>query len=146
MLADKSKKRSTIFLAFVLILATGYYFIVSQGSPSFRFSAEKRVFGFYGSKHTSAVFSLDTLEELRLYEGTESDYGRPVEGGRLWGGYHYGTWENESLGVYEAYVSERFPTYMIARDGEKTAIFNAENAETTQAIYRQLHQFWIENQ
>lgn len=142
---DKSKKRGIIFLALVLILATGYYFFVSQGTPVFRFSAEKRTFAFTGSKNTSAVFLFDTLEALEFYEGTEQNYGEPAGGGTVWGGYNYGTWKNDSLGTYEAFVSTRMNAYIIARDAEKTAIFNTTNTETTRSLYEQLLQFWKEN-
>lgn len=141
---DKSKKRSIIFLAFVLILATGYYFFVSQGSPSFRFSAQNRTFSFHGSKNTAAAFSFDTLTALELYEGT-ADYGVPAGGGKVWGGYHYGTWKSGALGEYEAFVTERFGTCIIAKDDEKTAVFNTSNAETTISLYRQLYDFWQGN-
>ena len=142
---DKSKKRSIIFLALVLIIATGYYFFVSQGTPVFRFSAEKRTFAFAGSKNTSAVFSFDTLEALEFYDGTEQNYGEPAGGGTVWGGYNYGTWKSASLGTYEAFVSTRMSVYIIARDAEKTAIFNTTNAETTRSLYEQLNDFWKGN-
>ena len=142
---DRSKRRNIIFLVFVLIVATGYYFFISQGSPSFRFSAQDRVFSFQGPKNTEAVFSVDSLLALELYDGTEIAYGEPAGGGKVWGGYHYGTWENASLGEYEAFASERFSTYIIAKDAEKTAIFNTSNAETTRSLYQQLYDFWTAN-
>lgn len=142
---DKSKKRSLIFLAFVLIVATGYYFFISQGSPSFRFSAQDRVFSFHGPKNTAAVFSVDDLLALELYDGIAPAYGEPAGGGKVWGGYHYGVWKNASLGEYEAFASERFNTYIIARDAEKTAVFNTSNAETTRSLYQQLYDFWTAN-
>ena len=139
---DTSKRKSLIFLAFVLILATGYYFFVSQGTPSLRFSAEKRTFSFHGSKGTAAYFSFDTLQTLDLYAGTAPAYGEPAGGGEVLGGYRYGTWKNSTLGEYEAFVSERFTSYIIASDGEKTAIFNTSNADTTASLYEQLYAFW----
>ena len=142
---DRNRKRSIIFLAFVLILATGYYFFVSQGSPSFRFSAQNRVFSFQGPKNTSAVFSVDSLLALELYDGTEPAFGEPAGGGKVWGGYLYGTWKNGSLGEYQAFASDRFNTCIIARDAEKTAVFNTSNAETTRSLYHQLYDFWKAN-
>ena len=138
------KRKNIIFIAFMLIIATGYYLFVSQGTPAFQFSAEKRSFAFTGSKNTSAVFYFDTLTDLDLYDGDVSDYGEPAGGGSVIGGYNYGTWKNDSLGTYEAFVSTRMTAYIIARDDEKTAIFNTSNNETTRSLYEQLQRFRTE--
>ncbi|MBR2288625.1 MAG: hypothetical protein IJ865_10295 [Clostridia bacterium] len=139
---DKSHKRNLAFLAFVLIAATAYYLFVSQGTPSLRFSAEKRLFSFVGAKHTAVVFSFDTLEALEFHEGDAAAFGAPVTGGQVYGGYAYGTWKSEPYGEYEAFVSMRIPAFILAKDQEKSAVFNVSNTETTRSLYEQLYAFW----
>lgn len=134
------KRRNLAFLAFVLIVASAYYLFVSQGSPAFRFSAGEGTFAFEGAHKTRAQFGFDTLEALELRE--DPDYGACVRGGEAPGGVLYGTWKSESLGEYEAFVRKGIGACILARDGDKTAAFNTENAQTTAALYEQLYAFW----
>ena len=142
MLRDRNKMKSAIFLFFVLVVATGYYFFAQQEAPSIRFSAENRTLAFYGSKNTAAAFSFDTLTAIELYDDAVPAYGTAVSGGEVYGGYLYGTWRNDQLGEYEAFVSTRMNTYVIVKDDEKTAIFNTSNEELTRNLYKQLYAFW----
>ena len=146
----KARRRSLIFLALVLVGFTIYYFVVGQSAPVFRFSAQQRTVGFSGMKGTSCLFSLDDLEEFSLYTGGSPDWGQPLtggagqEGGTGLGGVHYGTWHSDTIGEYQAYVTERITNYILLRDGEKTAIFNSDNNETTRSVYEQLIKFMDE--
>lgn len=134
------KKRNLAFLAFVLIAASAYYLFISQGNPTFRFSAEAGTFAFEGAHETRAAFSFDTLEALELRE--DPDYGACVRGGEAPGGVLYGTWQSGALGEYEAFVRKGIGACILARGGGKAAAFNTENAQTTAALYEQLYTFW----
>lgn len=134
------KKRNLAFLAFVLAVASAYTLFVSQGSPVFRFSAGEGTFAFEGANKTRAQFSFETLEALELWE--DPDYGACVRGGEAPGGTLYGTWQSGALGEYEAFVRKGIGACIVARDGDKAAAFNTENAQTTAALYEQLYAFW----
>ena len=138
---DDSRKRSLICLALVLIGVTVYFFFIGQGAPVFRFNKETGQFGFQGSRNTSVSFSFDSLETLDLYTGDAPDWGTAVDGGDVLGGHHYGTWKSETLGTYEAFVTERIHHYIRVSDGEKTAVFNTESNDTTDALYGQMLAF-----
>ena len=135
---DKSRKRSLICLALVLLCATGYYFFIAQGAPVMSFSKETGKFAFAGSRNTSVQFSFDQLEKLELYSGDSPDWGRAVSGGEVLGGHHWGTWTSDTVGTYEAFVTERIHHYILVSDGEKTAVFNTSNNETTDSLYEQM--------
>lgn len=139
---DNGRKRSLIVLALVLLGATIYYFFVAQGSPAMRFSKESRSFAFVGPKNTSVQFSFDTLTALELYQGDAPDWGQALSGGEVLGGNRYGTWESGTIGAYEAFVTARIHHYILVRDGEKTAVFNTSNNETTDSLYQQMLAFW----
>ena len=136
-----ARKRSVLALAIVLIAATVYYFFVAQGSPSMRFSKEDRMFAFFGPKNTSVQFSFDDLTRLELYDDSDPDWGEPVAGGEVLGGNRWGTWRSDSLGEYQAFVAKRIPAFILASDGEETAIFNTSNRETTRSLYEQMVAF-----
>lgn len=136
-----ARKRSVVALAIILVAATVYYFFVAQGSPSMRFSKEDGMFAFFGPKNTSAQFTFDDLTRLELYDGENPDWGEAVDGGEVLGGNRWGTWRSESLGEYRAFVSTRIHACIIAGDGEKTAIFNTSNRETTRSLYEQMVAF-----
>lgn len=130
-------RRHIAALILVLLAMTAYIAFVERGAPSFFFSPQQRVLSLSGAKETSIKFTLDELTALELYAG--SDYGTPVDGGKLpLGGVRYGTWESETLGSYEAFFSEKIGTAIVFRTSERTAIFNLENEESTQELYRQL--------
>lgn len=138
---SKAARRNTAALALVLVLATAYYLFVQQGAPTFRYSPQERVFALGGAKQTQAAFSLDELLSLELYEG--DDYGVALEGNRLaLSGVRYGIWESENLGIYEAFYSERTAVTIVARDAEKTAVFNITDEDTTRALYAELAALW----
>lgn len=133
----RNSRRNIAALILVLAIVTVYYVFTEQGAPSFRFFPQERTFTLTGAKQTQAVFSLDALITLELYEG--GDYGTPVGGGKLpLGGVYYGEWESESLGRYEAFFSEKTDIVILAGDGEKTAAFNFENEDSTRELFRQL--------
>ncbi len=75
----RNSRRDIAALILVLAIVTAYYVFTEQGAPSFRFFPQERTFTLTGAKQTRAVFSLDTLTTLELYEG--GDYGTPVDGG-----------------------------------------------------------------
>ena len=138
---SKAARRNTAALALVLVLATAYYLFVQQGAPTFRYSPQERAFVLGGAKQTQAAFSLDGLTSLELYEG--GDYGTALEGNRLaLSGVRYGVWESESLGTYEAFYSEKTAVTIVARDAEKTAVFNIADEDTTRALYAELAALW----
>ena len=134
-------RRNTAALVLALALATAYYLFVQQGMPSFRYNPQERAFVLGGAKQTQAAFSLDELTSLELYEG--GDYGTALEGNRLaLSGVRYGVWESETLGTYRAFYSERTAVTIIARDAEKTAVFNITDEDTTRALYDELAALW----
>ena len=57
------------------------------------------------------------------------------------GGHRWGVWESGTIGKYEAYVTARIHHYILASDGEKTAVFNTSNNETTDSLYQQMLAF-----
>ena len=138
---DTGRKRSLIFLALVLLGATVYYFFVAQGTPAMHFSRETRTFAFSGPKHTSVQFSFDNLTTFELYSGDVPDWGQAVTGGEVLGGHRWGVWESGTIGTYEAYVTARIHHYILVSDGEKTAVFNTSNNETTDSLYQQMLAF-----
>ena len=141
MQGDSTGKRNIIALAIILVAATVYYFFIAQGAPSMRFSKEDRMFAFFGPKNTSVQFSFDDLTRLELYDDGAPDWGEPVDGGEVLGGNRWGNWRSDSLGVYQAFVAKRIPAFILVSDGEKTAIFNQDNRETTVSLYQQMLAF-----
>ena len=141
MKSDSAAKRNIIALAIILVAATVYYFFIAQGAPSMRFSKEDRMFAFFGPKNTSVQYSFDDLTRLELYDDGDPDWGEPVDGGEVLGGNRWGTWQSDSLGEYQAFVAKRIPAFILVSDGEKTAIFNQDNRETTVSLYQQMLAF-----
>ena len=141
MQGDSTGKRNIIALAIILVAATVYYFFLAQGGPSMRFSKDDIMFAFFGPKNTSVQFSFDELTRLELYDSGDPDWGEPVEGGDVLGGNRWGTWRSDSLGEYQAFVAKRIPAFILVSDGEKTAIFNQDNRETTVSLYQQMLAF-----
>ena len=138
-------KRDLAFLAAVLLAVTVYYLFSAQGSPAVSFSAESKAVGFTGAKNTAVVFDLNTVTDIRLVD-TPAD-ATAVDGGELpLGGVCWGTWRSDSLGAYQAYFSTRIGVCVLVTDGEKTALFNTENAELTGNFCEQLRSFWLETQ
>lgn len=135
---DTARKRSLIFLAIMLLGATVYYFFIAQGTPVMQFSKETGRFAFTGPKNTSVQFSFDQVSTLELYSGDSPDWGKAVSGGEVLGGHRYGTWESATIGRYEAFVTSRIHHYILVSDGEKTAVFNTSNNETTDSLYKQM--------
>lgn len=133
----KTSRRNAAALILVLAAVTAYYAFAEQGAPSLRFSPQEHTFTLTGAKQTRAVFAVDALTTLELYEG--GDYGLPVDGGQMpLGGVCYGAWESESLGRYEAFFSERTDIVILVGDGERTAAFNFENEDSTRALLGQM--------
>ena len=130
---SKAARRNTAALVLVLVLATAYYLFVQQGAPTFRYSPQERVFVLGGAKRTQAAFSMDGLTSLELYEG--GDYGAALEGNRL-------SLSGVSRGTFAAFYSEKTAVTIVARDTQKTAVFNITDEDTTRALYAELAALW----
>lgn len=139
MFQGKDKIRNILFLFIVLAAATIYYYFYSQTGSSMNFSQESSTLTFSGPKNTSCSFSFDEITSIELAE--EPDYGSAVDGGSTTGKNNYGTWESDSLGMYQSFVTTRIKPYIIIRSAEKTAIFNYDNSETTVSLYEQLTEY-----
>ncbi|MCD8075783.1 MAG: hypothetical protein LUF27_12285 [Lachnospiraceae bacterium] len=144
MFTGKQKTINMILIFLILAGATVYFFFYSQSSASIRFSDEEGTVSFSGQNDTSDVFYFSEIVSIELEE--EPDYGSAVDGGVVNKKNGYGTWESESLGTYHAYFTTKITSCIVISDAEKTAVFNIDNAETTQSLYEQLVTYWEEQQ
>ncbi len=128
-------RRDLLIIASIFVVIT--YFMYRGILPGVEFHPSQTGLTLSGPEKTSVELRYDEVFSAELAENP--DYGANIGGG-VRGSFHYGTWENEEWGTYEAFVSEKIPCCIVLRTENATIAFNFESQDTTERLYPQLQE------
>ena len=124
------------------VLALAIIFYGTFGKNTLLMSLEGEAVTLTGPDNTSYSVPYSLIRSMDLREAF--DYGAPVNGG-LKNHIRYGLWENEELGKYQLFASDKItPVILLRTSNGETLVFNYESEATTLEYYNSFPAFLLD--
>ncbi len=137
--SDSGSSMQNIIVIVLIIVVFTVYYMFFDSTASFTMDDNNEAFTLYGTEDTTSTILFDDILSLDLVE--DPDYGEPIDGGTK-SNNNYGTWESDTLGIYESYVKTSISDCIVVSDQEKTVVFNYENQTSTKNLYESMVEVW----
>lgn len=135
--SSSSTQRFNLILAIALIIVFSIYYMVS-GSNTVEMRIEDGVLILSGLEEQSYEISLDDISAVSC--GESADYGTLQDGVQT-DDYCYGTWQSDSWGTYQLYITTKVDAYVLVETQEgESYVFNFESNDSTQAFCQALQE------
>ncbi|MCI1722472.1 MAG: hypothetical protein LKM35_04605 [Lachnospiraceae bacterium] len=127
---------SFIFLAAAIVIVT--ILLTTRTVTPLDFEVKENGFALTGPEKTSCEINYSDITSLDY--SNQADFGSPTDGGTSLN-CRYGTWENAAWGNYRNYTSTKINSCIICRTEDMTVVFNYENDDTTESIYKEIQKY-----
>ena len=130
--ATRNGWRDVIFCIVMVVIILMFF----QGNRTVSPVIEEETFAVTGLEETGIQFRYEELDSIEMRKGlADFDLGEKIEGSEL-RKCICGKYKNSEFGEYQLYIVTNVTRYLVLElnDGT-TVVFNADNEETTEAMY-----------
>lgn len=135
---EPSRRRHLMILVGIAFLIAIGWQILTGSRSLVSFHTKDDAFTLTGPGGTSAVIAYADIEDIR---STDSFDPGTASGGGKAGSVCYGTWENDSIGTYTAFVDTDINTVILVETFDGTYAFNYEDENATRELAAALPDF-----
>ncbi|MCH4032759.1 MAG: PH domain-containing protein [Lachnospiraceae bacterium] len=135
---DTSRRRHLMFLVGIAFLVAIGWQILTGSRSSVTFHTANDAFTLTGPGGTSATIAYADIKDIK---STDSFDPGTAKGGGTSGSVCYGTWKNDSLGTYTAFVDTDIDTVILVKTNDGTYAFNYEDEDATKELAEALPDF-----